>query len=179
MILLVSRIIWAAPRKKGPSGNFEQNVYYPISWMVIILRWICENLSCIAVKISIQWGCEQYMYMQKPHLQQVSRRGIYVTICKILLLLFCIWTSYISLSNYLVLILKFFTVPVHLHNITNFLNHETLQSKHVSKFFTAKIAMLRALFAWRGSFNIVTVVNKRCQSSNAPAWNGAKWYGDW
>ena len=79
------------------------------------------------------------IYMQKPHLQQVSRRGIYVTICKILLLLFCIWISYIPLSNYLVLILNYYTVPVRLHDNTNFFNHETLQSKHVSKFFTAKI----------------------------------------
>ena len=79
------------------------------------------------------------VYMQMPHLQQVSRRGIYVTICKILLLLFCIWISYISLSNYLVLILKCYAVPVRLRNVTNFLNLETLQSKHVSKFFTAKI----------------------------------------
>ena len=45
----------------------------------------------------------------------------------------------ISLSKYLVLILKFYTVPVRLHDVTNFLNHETLQSKHVTKFFTAKI----------------------------------------
>ena len=27
--------------------------------MVIILRLICEKLSCIAVKISFLWGCEQ------------------------------------------------------------------------------------------------------------------------
>ena len=77
--------------------------------------------------------------MQKPHLQQKSRRGIYVTIYKILLLLFYIWIAYISLSNYLVLSLKFYTVPVGLRDVTNFLNHETLQSKHVSNFFTTKI----------------------------------------
>ena len=78
------------------------------------------------------------VYMQKSHLQQVSHRGIYVTICKILLLLFCKWISYISLSNYLVLILKFYTVRVHLRDVTNFLNHETLQSKHMPNLFTAK-----------------------------------------
>ena len=92
----------------------------------------------------------------------MSCLGMYVTICKILLLLFCIWISHISLSNYFVLILKFYTVPVRLRSVTNFVNHETLQCKHVSKFFTAEnmtsfinyvTATLRALFAWRGSIN--------------------------
>ena len=69
--------------------------------------------------------------------------------------------SYISLSKYLVLILKFYTVPVRLRDVTNFLNHETLQSKHVSilcrenmtSFLNYVTATLRALFAWRGSYN--------------------------
>ena len=55
------------------------------------------------------------VYMQQHHLQQVARHVIYVKICKILVLLFCIWTPYVSLSDYLVLILKFYTVPVRLH----------------------------------------------------------------
>ena len=94
------------------------------------------------------------VYMQKPHLQQVSRRGINVTIYKTLLLLFCIWMSYISLSNYLVLILTFYTVPVRLRDVTNFLNHETLQSKHVSIFLPRKydvISQLRDSYA-KGPF---------------------------
>ena len=43
---------------------------------------------------------------------------------------------YVSLSDYLVLILKFYTVLVRLHNITNFLNHNTISYKHVLNFFT-------------------------------------------
>ena len=94
----------------------------------------------------------------------MSRRGMYVTICKILLLLFCIWISHISLSNNFVLILKFYTVPVRLRSVTNFVNHETLQCKHVSNFFYREnmtsflnyvTATLRALFAWRGSYSII------------------------
>ena len=60
----------------------------------------------------------------------------------------------------MVLILKFYTVSVRLRDITNFLNHETRQSKHVSNFYRENMtsflnyvtATLRALFAWRGSF---------------------------
>ena len=98
--------------------------------------------------------------MQKPHLQQVSRHGIYVIICKILLLLFCIWIPYLSLSNYLVLTLKFNTVPVRLHDATNFLNHETLQSKHVSKFLPRKydvISQLRHSYA-KGPFCVARLI---------------------
>ena len=59
------------------------------------------------------------------------------------------------------LILKFYTVPVRLRSVTNFLNHVTLQCKHVSNFFNREnmtsflnyvTATLRALFAWRGSY---------------------------
>ena len=32
--------------------------------MVIILRLICENLSCMAVKISYLWGCEHCVYAE-------------------------------------------------------------------------------------------------------------------
>ena len=32
--------------------------------MAIILRLICENLSCIAVKISFMWGCEHCVYAE-------------------------------------------------------------------------------------------------------------------
>ena len=78
------------------------------------------------------------VYMQQCHSQQVLRRYIYVATCKILLLLFCIWISYVSVSDYKVLILKFYTVPVCLHGITNFLNQKAISSKHASFFFTGK-----------------------------------------
>ena len=59
--------------------------------------------------------------MQQWHLLQVSRRDINVTACKILLLLIFYWISYVSCSNYLIPILKFCTIPVHLHDVTTFL----------------------------------------------------------
>ena len=39
------------------------------------------------------------VYMQLRHLQQVSRRDIYLMACKILLHLFFIWTAYVSLGD--------------------------------------------------------------------------------
>ena len=54
-------------------------------------------------------------------------------------LLCCIWMLYVSLSDYFVLILKYFTVSVRLHSVRHVLNYETLSSKHVWKFFTGKI----------------------------------------
>ena len=32
--------------------------------MAIILRLICKNLSCIAVKISFLWGCDYCVYAE-------------------------------------------------------------------------------------------------------------------
>ena len=128
------------------------------------------------------FGVLNTVYLQKPHLQQFSRRGIYVTTCKILLL----FIIYISLSNYLVLILIFYTIPVPLHDVTNFLNHKTLPSKHVSIFHCENMtsflnyitATLRALFTWRGSF-YYRVVNqpasvRRTLSKNYPLEKGVK-----
>ena len=68
---------WAAPRKKGPWGNFEQNVYFPTFWMAIILRLICENLSCIAVKISFLWGCEHCVYAEALFTASVTSRYLH------------------------------------------------------------------------------------------------------
>ena len=50
-----STYIWAASRKKGPLDNFDHNVYFSISCMCIILRFICEILSWIAVEIRFLW----------------------------------------------------------------------------------------------------------------------------
>ena len=83
--------------------------------------------------------------MQQRHLQQLIHRGIYVTTCKIALLLFCIWTSNISLSVYKMLILKSYTVPVRLYDVTNFLNQKTFSSKHVSSFLQRKYDVISRL----------------------------------
>ena len=66
-----------------------------------------------------------------------------------------------SLSNYLVLILKFYTVPVGSHDVTNFLNHETIQSKHVSNFYREKydvISQLRHSYA-KGPFCVARLIS--------------------
>ena len=59
-------------------------------------------------------------YMQQSHLQRVSCCDIYVTTCKI--------SSYGSLSEDVVLILKFYTVPMCLHNVKNVVNQTALST---------------------------------------------------
>ena len=71
-----------------------------------------------------------------------------------LLPLFCISISYLSHSDYLVVILKFYTVPMFLHAVTNFVNQKTFSGKHVSTFVTQKydvISELRQRYA-KGPF---------------------------
>ena len=88
--------------------------------------------------------------MQRCHLQQLSCCENYVTTWKILLLLFCILTSYVTHNDYLVLILKFYTVPVPLHDVKIILSKRALSIKNVSIFFTAKhdvISKLRHSYA--------------------------------
>ena len=51
----------------------------------------------------------------------------YLTICHILLWLFCIWTSYLSHSDCLLLILKFYTVPLCLHAVKRLPNQDLTQ----------------------------------------------------
>ena len=62
----------------------------------------------------------------------------------------------------MVLILKFYTIPLHMYGVTIFLNQKALSSKHASffnrenmtSFLSYITATLRALFAWRGSYII-------------------------
>ena len=102
-------------------------------------------------------------HMQQGHSQQVWRHDVYVKTRKFLLLLFCIWTSYLSSSDCFVVILKFYTVLMFLHAVRKFVCPKAFSSKHVSTFYRENMtsffnfvtATLRALFAWRGSFVIL------------------------
>ena len=58
--------------------------------------------------------------MRQRHLQQVSRRDVYTTTCKMLLLLYCILTSHLSQSDCMMQTLKFYTVPVRMDDVKNF-----------------------------------------------------------
>ena len=91
----------------------------------------------------------------------MSRRDIYVTICKILLQLFSIRASHVSVSNYIFLIMKFYTVPVRLNDVKNVVNPNTRSAnkcpffyrENMTSFLNYVTATLRVLFAWRGSYN--------------------------
>ena len=97
----VLRVIWIS--------NMPRYVYFAL--FKIILKLFCENISRKAVKISFL----NLVYKQHCYLQRVS--------CGKILLLS--WTWYESPIDYLVLILKFYAVPVCLHDVTNFLNQQT------------------------------------------------------
>ena len=82
--------------------------------------------------------------MQQQHLQQLIRRDIYVT-CKILLLLFCIGTSYLTQSDYLVLIWKIFTVLVPLHDVKKNFKQESNFKQILVSFLPQKYDIISQL----------------------------------
>ena len=91
----------------------------------------------------------------------ISRHAIYARTCENLLQLFCIWTSYVSLSDYVMLALKFYTFSGAYARRHKHCNPEC--SKHVSIIFyrenmtsfliyvTGTLTSLRTLYARRGS----------------------------
>ena len=118
--------IWAASHKKGPWWKWLFSFFLKVHF--------CEIMSIIAIKISFLWVVNM-VYMMQRHEQQVSRHDNYVMTCKTLLLLFCIWTTYVLLIDYKVL--KFYADLMRFHDITNFLNQKSFSSKLV--LFTEKI----------------------------------------
>ena len=82
--------------------------------------------------------------------------------------------TYVSLSDYLKLTLKFYIVL--LHDIINIVNQNVLSCKHVSiifypenmtSFLNYVKAMLRTLYAWHGSYDDTSV------SKRQPHWRQA------
>ena len=121
--------------------------------MCIILRLICEILSGIAVKIRFLRSSVIY--------SNLSCHDIYARTWENLHQLFCIWTSYVSLKDYLMIILKFYTAPVRLHDVINIVNQKAHSCKDVSiifyrenmtSFLNYVTATLRTLYAWRASY---------------------------
>ena len=87
------RITKWASCKKGPymKGIFDQFLNFYIFWMYMMLRFISENWSTLAVKIS-------YLLYHKHGVNLLS--------------LLWIWPLYVLLSDYLMLILKFYTLRI-------------------------------------------------------------------
>ena len=77
--------------------------------------------------------------MQQSPFQQIWRRDVHVTKRKFLHPLFCIWTSYLSKSDCLVVILKFYIFSMILHAVRNQKPESIFQEAHVNFFITAKI----------------------------------------
>ena len=80
--------------------------------MYIILRWICEILSRIAVKISFLWGCKHGVYAIASFTASVTSWYLPNGLQNFTSFILFILTSYISLGDYAVPILKFYIVPV-------------------------------------------------------------------
>ena len=94
------------------------------------------------------------VYTQQLPFPQIWRRDVHVTARLCLLLLFCISTSHLSHSDCLVVILKFYTVPMFLHAVRYFVGQKVFSSKHVSTFLPGKydvISQLRHSYA-KGPF---------------------------
>ena len=127
--------------------------------MHIIFKLVCETFSRITVKISFLWGHKHGVYAAAWFSANETSWCSRTTHTFFLLSLFCISMSYLSHSDCLVVILKFYTIPMFLHAVTNFVNEKAFWSKHVSIFFYREnmtsfldnvTAALRAHFAWRG-----------------------------
>ena len=78
--------------------------------------------------------------------------------------LFCIWISYVSLSDYKVLIQKFYTTLVCLHGVTNCLNKTRISSKHVSIFLPRNYDVISQLCHsyTNGPFCVARLILLRC-----------------
>ena len=173
--------------QKGPLWYFYQNDYFYIFWMYIILRLLCENISRIAVKISFLWGLKYGVHAAASFSINVtswcSRRYTQALHCiaenytdKFLLLLFWKWSSYLSHSKCLVVIMKFYTVRMFLHALRNFLNQNAFQAntcqpfyrENMTSFLNYVTTTLRAIFAWRGSYRDI------CQNRLCPPPSGSE-----
>ena len=104
--------------------------------MFIILRWICEISSWIAVEIRFLWDSKHGIYGAASFIAIVTSWYLRIDMGN-LLQLFWIWTSYVSLSDYLKLTLKFYTVPGRLHDVINIVFMQTrvdFYSENVTSF---------------------------------------------
>ena len=94
--------------------------------------------------------------MQQRHFHRIWRRDVHVTTPKVLFQLFCtcIWTSYLSQSDCLMVILKFYTVPMLLHAVKHFVNQKTRVNILPRKYDVIS-RYAKGLFAWRGSIIVL------------------------
>ena len=141
-------------RKKDPLGNFDQNVYFIISWMCIILRLICEVLSGTAVDIRFLWDSKHSVYWAASFIAIVTSWYLHKYLRKftsvILYMNIICFAQWLFGAN-----LEIYTVPMRLQDVINIINQNVLSCKHVSIFFRENMtaflnyvtAMLRTLYA--------------------------------
>ena len=105
-------------------------------------------------------------YMQQRHFQQIWRRDVHVMTHKLLFPLFCIWATYLSHSDCLVVILRLYTDDFARHqklckpeNIFKQTHVNIFYSENITSFLNYFTAMLRALY-WRDMAQLMTSIQE-------------------
>ena len=120
--------------QKGFFGYFLSKRLFSIFWMYIIKGFVCEKFSTIAVKISFLWGLKHSAYAAASSSANVTpwcSRSYTQIFTSVILYM----RSYLSHSDCLMVILKFYTVSMFLHAVRNIVNQKAFWSKHVSIFY--------------------------------------------
>ena len=153
----VSRHYMSRLKQKGSLAYFDQNVYFPFFWMLIILRLVCEIFSRIAVKISFLW-CPKHGVYAAPSFsanvmswcwrndtQNFTSVILYMNIIFIAQWLFCGNSEILHFSDFL-------------HAIRNFVGQKAFSSKRVNFFYRENVTsflnyVTATLFAWHSSYS--------------------------
>ena len=134
--------------------------------MAIILRLICENLSCMAVKISFLWGYKLCVYVEASFTTIVTSRYLRYdmqTFTSVILYMNIIYISIITqyLSGADFEILHCFGPFARRHKLfkprktSKQTRVEIFYRENMTSFLNYVTATLRALFVWRGSYHRV------------------------
>ena len=153
-------IIWAASRKKGPYGNFDQNAYFSISWMCIIWRLICEILSGIAVQIRFLWDFKYGVYGAASFIAIVTswylRKDMRKFTSVILYVNIRCIAQWLREANFKILFCSGAFTRRHTHRKPECYFMQTrvdyFYRENMTSFLNYVTTTLRTLYAWRGSY---------------------------
>ena len=110
--------------------NFEKNSYIEIRFLWNSKQGLYRAASFIVSVTSsfLRKDIRQFTSFEHPSV---------LLFC--LLQLFCQWTTYVSLSDYMIKTLIFYTFPMRIHVVINVVNQNALSGKHVSIIFLPRI----------------------------------------
>ena len=137
----VMSVVWLSigiSRKWSIEPRYAKRALWSKCLFSFFRRYISENLSIIYVKISFLWGCEHVVYAAVSFVVNVTSCYLRNNFKQLLLFICTYMNLYLFLGDYLVLILKFYTIPVCLQDVIKLFKPKPLSSKNVS-IFTTKI----------------------------------------